>query len=227
MSKKYYIGRILFSVIVFVTFSFNNQTVAQSFCIYAGYPYYFMQLQEYGDNIDVSNNVNFIVGFSMSKHIRQNEIEVGLEYTSKNYSFTFNDILSEIKNEDINLKYYSIPIIYNINVVRDSINKLNIIIGNVFLKPWSYSKEIFLKDGSMVNHENDVKAKLGSTIRVGVKYSKKISKMTTLSLKLYSNYKYLMDYNLSGRSLEFDDLTDDRFDTGITLGIEHNLNIKR
>lgn len=73
--------------IVFLFVLLSNYTLSQSIDVYGGVPYYFMQLDKYGEHKDVTNNANFMVGVSVNKYINTFKIELGVAYGTKNYTF--------------------------------------------------------------------------------------------------------------------------------------------
>jgi len=200
----------------------SNYTLSQSIDVYGGVPYYFMQLDKYGEHKDVTNNANFMVGVSVNKYINTFKIELGVAYGTKNYTFHYRDVASAITEEKMQLSYYIIPIIIHKKLFTDSKNTVSLSLGSAFLKPFGYSKETMFKDGSKQDaRDMPVNYKIGNTARFGMKYSRSLigSKLIVFS-GLYGDYKFNMDYSERGSSLYHHDLTDDRFSLGLNFGIE-------
>lgn len=214
-------------LILFFVFLLSESALSQSISAYGGCPYYFMQLEKYGAFTDVKNKINYTVGLSINKYFSSSKFELGFAYGTKNYSFIYHDIYSSMEKDNLELNYYFIPIFFNQRLFTDSNNTISLSFGNVFIKAFGYSKETFFKDGTKTNRENiPINYKLGNTLRLGIKYSKNISAKFILFTELYANYKFNTDYYESGSSLQYFDLTDDRFDTGINVGIEWLFNKK-
>ncbi len=211
----------------FFFFLLSESALSQSISAYGGYPHYFMQLEKYGAFTDVKNKINYNVGLSINKYFRSSKIEIGFAYGTKNYFFIYRDIYSSVEKENLKLNYYFIPLFFNQRLFTDLNNTISLSLGTVFIKASGYSKETFFKDGTKINRENiPVKYKLGNTLRLGIKYSKNISYRFILFTELYANYKFNTDYYESGSSLQYFNLTDDRFDMGINVGIEWPFNKK-
>jgi len=209
---------LLFLLFIFLL---SKSLLSQSISANAGYPYYFMQLEKYDAYIDVKNNSNYILGLSVNKYLGSSRVELGFAYGTKNYSYYYRDINSPIEKENVQLNYYFIPFIFNHRLFSDSGNTISLSLGTVFIKASGYSKETFFKDGTKTNQENiPVDYKWGNTLRPGFKYSRFLTAKLILFTELYANYKFNMDYYESGSSLQSFDLTEDRFDIGINIGVE-------
>lgn len=208
-------------VLIFFILFVSQKILAQSINIYGGYPYYFLQLKKYGDYTDVRNKINYIAGLSINKYLKSSKFEIGFAYGTKNYLYNYRDVYSDIQSENVQLNYYFIPISFNQRLFTDSINTISLSLGTVFLKPFGYSKDIILKDGTKNNQDNiPVNYKFGTSVKLGLKYSKSISPKILLFSELYASYKFNIDYYESGSSTQYFDLTDDRFNMGVNIGIE-------
>lgn len=208
-------------LLLFFIFLFSEKILAQSIGIYGGYPYYFLQLEKYGAYTDAGNKSNYTAGLSINKYLKSSKLEIGFAYGTKNYFFNYRDVYSSIQSENIQLNYYFIPVLFNQRLYTDSVNTISLSLGTVFLKPFGYAKETVLKDGTKRNQDNvPVNYKLGNTVRIGFRYSKKISPKILLFSELYANYKFNIDYHESGPSIQYFDLTDDRFNIGVDIGLE-------
>lgn len=211
-------------LILFFFLLIKGSLLGQSISLYGGYPYYFLQLKEYGDYTDARNKTNYVMGFYLGKAFKSSKVEIGFAYGTKNYYLNYRDIYSSLEREDIQLSYYLIPLIYNHQLFANSKNNFFLSVGTVFLKPFGYSKEALFKDDTKTKEENiPIHYKLGNTARIGLRYSKDISNKFILFLDSYADYKFNLDYYESGSSLRYFNLTNDRFGININLGIEYSL----
>jgi hypothetical protein len=214
-------------LILLFVFLLSKPLLSQSITAHGGYPYYFMQLEKYGDYTDVKNKNNYTLGLSINKYIGFSKIELGFAYGTKNYSFYYRDVYSSMEKENIQLSYYFIPVFFNHRLFSDSINTISFSLGSVFIKAFGYSRETFFKDETIINREKiPANYKLGNTLRIGIKYSKSLSAKFIFFTEIYANYKFNIDYFETGSSPHYFDLTDDRFDSGINVGIEWLFNKK-
>lgn len=181
-----------------------------------------MQLDKYADYKDVTNNLNYTVGVSVNKYINTFKIEFGFGYGTKNYTFHYRDDASPITEEKMQLNYYMIPIVIHKRLFTDSKNTVSLSLGSVFLKPFDYSKETIFKDGSKLDARDlPVSYEIGNTVRFGMKYGRNlISPKFMIFTEIYGDYKFNMDYSESGSSVLRHDLTDDRFNLGLKVGVE-------
>lgn len=199
---------------------------AQSISLNYGYPYYFMQLKSYSHFADVRNDFNYVTGFSIGNYFNSSRIDVGVSYGTKNYTFNYtNPSFTEI-SESCEVNYYLFPLTFSQRIYSDSINTVALSLGVVFIKPFKYSTETEYNSGSIVKKENfPVLYEFGSIARFGIKYSRRISKQFFLFSETYGDYKFAMDFTDSGSSLNYADLTEDRFSVGINIGLEWIFNI--
>lgn len=211
-----------YAPVLFLSVLISNSSLSQSIDVYGGAPYYFMQLDKYDDYIDVTNDLNFTVGVSVNKYINTFKIEFGIAYGTKNYTFHHRNLNSLASEEKVQLSYYLIPIIIHKRLFTDSKNTVSLSLGSVFLKPFGYSKETLFKDGSKEdNRELPVSYKIGNTVRLGMKYSRNlIGPKFMIFSEIYGDYKFNMDYSERGSSVLLYDLTDDRFNLGLNIGVE-------
>lgn len=208
-------------LILLFTLLFSVFAQAQSISIYAGYPYYFMQLKKYGSLTDIRNNENYSGGIIINKYFRSSKIEIGVAYATKNYYIIYHDEYSSLEKENIELNYYIIPILFEKRLLDVSNSTISLSFGTLLIKPFGYSIKSLFKDGTKTDRQNvPVNYKLGSTLRFGFKYSKKITDQFILYSELYANYKFIKDYYESGSSPKYFNLTDDRIDAGIIVGME-------
>jgi hypothetical protein len=210
------------SVLIVFLFIAGCETVqTQSLSLYYGYPYFFMQLESYGGFIEVKNKVNFTVGISLNKYIKSSKLEIGFAYGTKNYYYKFLDTNSTIIKEEIKLKYFFLPVLYNHRLYTDYKNTISIFSGLVFIKPFGYSKESMLKDGTITSEHNiAVNYKIGNTVRLGMMYHHNLKSNLMMFVAFYANYKFIMDYQESSPKSNYSNLTDDRFDIGLSIGFE-------
>lgn len=211
-----------YAPVLFLFVLISTSSYAQSIDVYGGAPYYFMQLEKYDEYIDVTNNANYVVGVSVNKYINTFKFEFGFGYGTKNYTFHYRDVASSITEEKMQLSYYMIPIVIHKRLFTDSKNTVSLSLGSVFLKPFDYSKETIFKDGSKRDAlDLPVSYEIGNTVRFGMKYGRNlISPKFMIFTEIYGDYKFNMDYSERGSSALRHDLTDDKFNLGLKVGVE-------
>lgn len=182
-----------------------------------------MQLEEYGSDPEVCNAPNYTVGVAVSKYMQAFKIELGFAYATKNYTFKSQNELAAYDKTDVELQYYFIPLMLSRRLFTDTKNTFSLGLGAVFLKPFRYKSQTFYKDGTMSKPDATapVDYKTGTSVRLGISYSRQLfASDFMIFTEVYGDYKFNMDYNEPGSSIEYSDLTDDRFDMGVNIGIE-------
>lgn len=202
-------------------------TFSQSLNAYGSYPYYFLQLNKYGEYTDVKNKINYVAGLSIGKYFKSTKLEIGFAYSTKNYYINHRDIYATYKRGNVSLQYFSIPVMANKRLFASSNNAISLCLGIIFVKPFGYSNEIIYINGTKENKNNiPVDYKLGNTVQLGCKYSKSISNHFNLYFETHGEYKFNLDYYESHPSSQYSNLTDDRFSVGLNVGIEWFFNKK-
>ncbi len=211
-------------LILLFIFLLSKTLISQSVSVYAGYPYYFMQLEEH--SYEVKQKTNYITGFSVNKYAGLSKLEVGFAYATKDYSYYH--YYKNIKTEEthVHLNNYFIPLIFNNRIFTDSINTFSLSFGTVFIKPSGYYTDRIFRDSTTINSENKfVLNKWDYSLRIGFKYSRLLSAKLILFSELYGNYKFNPDNR--GSAIQYLYIEDDRFDMGINIGLELLFNKKK
>lgn len=186
------------SLVLCYIFLYSKIIEAQSININGSLPYY----------PDVKS-LNYILGTSLNAYIGPFKLETGFAYGTKNPT-------------NGRLNYCFIPILLNRRVYTDSCNTFSISLGSVLLFPFGYSREKIEPDGAITLEKIPVKYRVGSTVRIGLQYSRRFYKNFFFFSEIYANYKVVMDYQFYSSHFDsnFYNLSDERFDIGIRLGVE-------
>lgn len=176
------------------------------------YYYYFL-----GENN--TNNFNYGLSIIVSKYINKLKISSGLNYSIKSYDSDGDDFFL-IKKREYKLDYLNFPILSNIEIINRKSFNSSILFGFIFNKILDYNiKSYYFNEKTLNNNINENKTNLGTTLNLGLTYSKITGKKWQLNISPFINYILIPDH-YNGKP-QYTNFPDDRFSLGLKMGIEY------
>lgn len=161
-------------------------------------------------------------GFSllMSKNIVKIIVSSGINYSTLNYYYTSEASYSNRK--EYKVRYLNFPLLVYFNYNSQKALNINPFVGIIANKIIYCNSVTYNSNKIPVNDKSTVIPKnLGWTFRVGLNFSKSISKQIFLNVAPFFDFKFVQ--NVNSYTSSYYDIPDSRAAIGLKLGFDYNL----
>ena len=166
------------------------------------------------------NKFNHGFSFLLSKNIAKIIVCSGINYSTLNYYFILGP--SYLNRKEYKVKYLNFPLLVFINFNSQKALNINPFVGFIANKTIYYNSVTYNLNKMPVNDNSTLIPKnLGLTFRVGLNFSKSITKQIFLNGGPFLDLKFIQ--NVNDYTSSYYDIPDSRAAIGLKLGVEYNL----
>ena len=189
-----------------------------------GIPYYFMN-KNYPDHATYS--FSYQTGLGLNRYYGSTRISFGMWYLEKNYH-TERSSYDEFLHQKNKVQYLSFPVNVSPRIVGNKEYSIALNIGLIFLRPLNLSRETYFPfDSVVIENDLPVDFLLGTSARLGWRFSSKINSSINCFGEVNGEYKFVLEYDYYSPPLgnpaganAYHNLPNDRLSVNFQIGIE-------